>query len=120
MPKSFGDSAKPLLEVCRSAETGIWALAALILKPEQAEELRRGIAAWFKSHPVTGNVVAARSVGFAAEVTGEDKEASAKPGSVFNFLSLDPLGGLDPAVREMTQARLFAERALYVAHGCRG
>ena len=27
----------------------------------------------------------------------------------------DPLAGLDPAVRELTQTRLFAERALYVA-----
>jgi hypothetical protein len=29
---------------------------------------------------------------------------------------LDPLSGLDPATRELAQTRLFAERALFIAH----
>jgi hypothetical protein len=34
---------------------------------------------------------------------------------VFSLLGLDPLSNLDPAVRELTQARQLAERALYYA-----
>jgi hypothetical protein len=33
--------------------------------------------------------------------------------SVFNLTALDPLSGLDPAVREITETRLFAARALF-------
>jgi hypothetical protein len=34
---------------------------------------------------------------------------------VFGLLMLDPLAGMDPAVREIAQTRLLAERALYVS-----
>jgi hypothetical protein len=34
--------------------------------------------------------------------------------SVFALLDIDPLAGLDPATRELAQARLFAERALFI------
>ena len=33
---------------------------------------------------------------------------------MFSLLQVDPLSGLDPAVREIAQTRLFAERALFV------
>jgi hypothetical protein len=34
--------------------------------------------------------------------------------SVFNLAGLDPMASIDPAVREITRTRLFAERALFV------
>jgi hypothetical protein len=37
-----------------------------------------------------------------------------KPESVLSLLMVDPLAGMDPAVREITQTRLLAERALFV------
>lgn len=113
-PKVFRESGKPLLEVCRNAEADIWKLCAAVLTPEQQEELRRGLEAWQRENPVPENVMAARAVGFASEVASKDREGASKPGSIVNLLSLDPLAGLDPAVREITQARLFAERALFV------
>lgn len=39
-------------------------------------------------------------------------EKAAQPGSVFALVGLDPTAGLDPAVREVTRTRLFAERAM--------
>jgi hypothetical protein len=34
--------------------------------------------------------------------------------SVFNLVDLDPMSGLDPAVREITQSRMLAERAMFM------
>lgn len=114
-PKIFGDSGLPLLETCKNNEAEIWRTSSLLLKPAQQEELRAAIEAWAKSHPPTHSLLAARNAGFAVELTAMDKEASTKSDSVLNILNLDPLKGMDPAVREITQTRLFAERALFVA-----
>ena len=34
--------------------------------------------------------------------------------NIFALLDLDPLAGLDPATRELTETRLFGERALFL------
>jgi hypothetical protein len=115
LPHVFGESARPLLESCRNAETEIWRLANGVLTPEQQAELHQAIVLWRQKNPIPDNVLAARAVGFAARVVRATQTGSAKSGSVFDLLSLDPLAGLDPAVRELAQTRLFAERALFVA-----
>lgn len=38
---------------------------------------------------------------------------TARPGGLFAFLGLDPLASLDPAVRQLEQTRLLAERTIY-------
>jgi hypothetical protein len=43
------------------------------------------------------------------------KEKEEDVNSVFGIVGLDPTAGIDPAVREVTRTRLFAERALFVA-----
>ena len=53
--------------------------------------------------------------GYATQVAQTKQAGTAKPGSVFSLLQLDPLSGLDPATREIAQTRLWAERALYVS-----
>ena len=60
-PKVFGESALPMLESCRNAETEIWRLAGTVLKPEQQAELRRGIEAWHRQNPLPESLVAARA-----------------------------------------------------------
>ena len=113
--KVFGESARPMLESCRSAETNIWRLAGKVLKPAQQKELRQAIELWHRQNPLPESVLAARAQGFASQVAQATQADTAKPGSVFSLLMIDPLSGMDPAVREITQTRLFAERALYVA-----
>jgi hypothetical protein len=46
-------------------------------------------------------------------VRSTQEKGGEKKGSVFSLVSLDPMAGLEPAVREVTQSRLFAERAMY-------
>ncbi len=113
-PKVFGDSALPILDTCRNAETNIWRLAGQMLTPDQLTELRKGIDVWLQQNPVPENVLAARAVGFASEVGKVNQVDQSKPGSVFGLLGVDPFAGMDPAVREIAQTRLLAERALYV------
>jgi hypothetical protein len=113
-PKVLGESALPMLESCRNAETNIWGYAGTVLQPQQQEELRQAIEVWHSQNPLPESVLAARAVGFASQVAQASKADTTKPSSVFNLLNLDPLSGLDPATREIAQTRLFAERALYV------
>jgi hypothetical protein len=113
-PKVFGESARPMLESCRNAETDIWQLAGTVLKLEQQAELRRAIEVWRRQNPEPEKVLAARALGFASQVVQANQATAAKLGSVFDLLQVDPLAGLDPAVREIAQTRLFAERALFV------
>jgi hypothetical protein len=113
-PDVFGESARPMLESCRIAEAEIWQLAGTVLRPEQQAELRQAIGAWHQQNPLPESVLAARALGFASQVAAANKTDSAKPESVFNLLKVDPLSGLDPAVREIAQTRMFAERALFV------
>lgn len=114
-PKLFGESALPMLESSRICETEIWQLASAVLTPDQQTELRRAIDVWRRRNPLSESVLAARAPGFASQVEEAGKTETARPGSVFSLLRVDPLAGMDPAVRELAQTRLFAERALYVA-----
>ena len=113
--KVFGDSALPMLESSRNSEVEIWRIAGTVLTPEQQAELHQAIELWRSKNPLPENVLAARALGFASRVAEVNKEDAAKPESVFSLLRVDPLAGMDPAVRELAQTRLFAERALFVA-----
>jgi hypothetical protein len=112
-PKVFGKSALPMLAYSRSAEADIWKLAGKVLKPEQQTDLRQSIAAWHHQNP-RESLVALRSLDFASRVAALGQNKVSKPDSVFGLLNVDPLAGMEPAVREVAQTRMFAERALFV------
>ena len=113
-PKVFGNSAQPMLDSCRNSETEIWRVTATVLSPQQLAELHKAIEEWHRQNPQPESVLAARALNFSSCVAGANQEDAAKPGSVFGLLGVDPLAGMDPAVREIAQTRIFAERALYV------
>jgi hypothetical protein len=113
-PKVFGKSALPMLAYSRSAEGDIWKLAGKVLKPEQQRDLRESIAAWHHQNSLRESVVALRSLDFTSRVEALEQNEVSKPGSVFSLLNVDPLAGLEPAVREVAQTRMFGERVLFV------
>jgi hypothetical protein len=112
---TFGDAAQDLQTFFREAEEEIWRLSASILTPEQQKDLRVAIESWHRRHPLPEDMFKARTAGIAGEVVANSRTGAAKSGGMFAFLNLDPLANLDPAVREIAQTRLFAERALFVA-----
>jgi hypothetical protein len=107
-----GSAFQPWLESARLLETNVWDLAASVLKPAQVDELREAISQWYARNPDMRNEFFARPQQFASMVT-TSREKRADMNSVFSLVGLDPTSGLDPAVREVTRTRLFAERAMF-------
>jgi hypothetical protein len=114
MNTTNGPAFQPWLEVSRALETNVWQLAASMLKPAQVDELRAGIGEWRARNPETRNAFFARPHQL-AKMVKPSPENRAGLDSVFNLVNLDPMAGLDPAVREVTRTRLFAERAMFTA-----
>lgn len=103
---------EPWLQSCQMLETNAWTLAGRILTPDQQLELRTTIESWRTDNLQVGEAFFARPQEFASLIR-QSGEKRGKPGSVFSLMGLDPTAGLDPAVREVTRSRLFAERALF-------
>jgi len=118
LPKVYGDSAMPMLAVLREREQQIWALADQVLQPAQQAELREALDLWRKGHPSASDGVGGfASLSLVNEVINasvRSKESSSSSSNVFALLNMDPLASLDPATRELTETRLFAERALFI------
>ena len=113
--KGFGESAASMLETTRTAEAEIWQIAGTVLNPAQKAELLKAIEAWSADNPDPAAVTYGHTIGLAAQLTTDSKSGSTALGSVFQLLMFDPLAGLDPATREIAQARLWGDRALYIA-----
>jgi len=109
----FGKAAEPILAVTRDLEKEIWDVAERVLTPQQQKDLRELIGEWREKHPEQ-IYLSVRFRDFAEIAAQEDIGPNAKPGSLFSLAFLDPFSGLDPTTRELTQTRVFAERALYV------
>jgi hypothetical protein len=106
------DLLAPLVAVYRDLEREAWSNAATLLTPAQLDELRGLITDWREKNP---QVTLVGFVHFAefAEAAGWSPEAKSAPGGLFGLLGLDPLAGLDPAVKQIEQTRLLAERVIF-------
>lgn len=106
------DLLGPLTAVHRELEQEAWANVATVLAPAQLDELRALITDWRAKNPQV------RLVGFVhfsefAQAAGWSPETRSAPGSLFGMIGLDPLAGLDPAVQQIEQTRLLAERVIF-------
>jgi hypothetical protein len=109
----FGPAiATAIVDALKLQETNIWAIAANYLTAGQIAELHRLAGRWRKEHPEQRYIASARLADF----------PEAKPGaagglqlttSVFGLVRLDPFTGLDPAVRQVEETRILAERMFY-------
>jgi hypothetical protein len=111
---TFGDSVRLLTAGCRTAEDGLWQLARGVLRPEHLTELRAALDRWEQREISLHEVVTARAEGNASLLSELQPADKRRPESVFGLLGVDPLSGVDPAVREVARTRLFAERAMFV------
>lgn len=107
-----GPAFQPWLEVSRGLETDAWKMAAGFLTAEQQEEVRGVIQRWWEANPQARTGFFVRPQEFTTLIR-QPHEKTDRPGSVFALVGLDPTSGLDPAVREVTRTRMFAERAMY-------
>ena len=102
-----------LLALHRELETKAWQLTDDVLTPTQAEEFRGVLAQWRRQHPQVNSVAFIHFVDFAKAVGRPAAGDTARAGGLFALLGLDPLASLDPAVRQLEQTRLLAERTIY-------
>lgn len=107
-----GEQTPALLDVHRSLERQSWLLVEGVLDFEQMNQLRAIIEQWRAEHPEARFVAQIRFGDFAAIPRRRSNQA-AGGGSLFALIGLDPLRNLDPAVRELEQTRLLAERTIF-------
>lgn len=108
MQTTNGAAFEPWLDASRGLETNVWDLAARFLQPAQVAELREGIKEWYARTPEVRTAFFARPHAF-VQMMRTTQEKGAPGTSVFSLVNLAP------AVQEVTQDRLFAERAMYTA-----
>jgi len=114
LPNVFGQSAKTILEGCRTSEAELWRIGEKLLTPAQQADLREAVELWHRQNPATNCLPGVRAVGLALEVVQARRPENVRGGNLLGLLMLDPLAELDPARRELAETRLFAERALFV------
>jgi methyl-accepting chemotaxis protein len=104
--------ADGLLDAHRVMEQRIWSFASEWLTPAQIGELRASLEAWHRDNPLQRTVPFNHLEQFAI-ATSNTRTGNIATTSIFSFIGIDPLSNLDPAVRELTQSRQLAERAVY-------
>ena len=102
------------IHASRILETNAWKLVDNVFTAPQLEALRQAIQQWHDDNPQARTVFLARPQEFASIILQTAEKSHAATG-VLDFVGLDATAGLDPAVREVTRTRLFAERTLFVA-----
>lgn len=105
-----------VLDALKVQETDIWSLASSYLSAERIRELHALAEQWRKQHPDQRYVGGTRLVDF-PDAKSSDGAGENIAGSVFNLLRLDPFAGLDPAVRQVEESRVLAERMFFYLQG---
>jgi hypothetical protein len=106
------EGAAELLVVLKRQEKDIWTLASFYVTPEQANELRKLCAEWLTEHPDQRYAMNIRLADF-RQATQMNPGSVPLVNSVFGLITLDPFTGLDPAVKEVEQSRVLAERMFF-------
>lgn len=113
MPKVYGDADLPMVEAFQASEEDVWQMADQVLSPEQQEEVRAVLNEWREQNPDMGITAFVRLPEFQDLLKASAATGAKTGGGLGELLSVDPLGGLEPAVREIEQTRLFAERTMF-------
>lgn len=106
-----------LVDASRGLEQEAWKLGRRVLDEPKRQQLRELVDEWREKNPEGALTFFSRP----REITSVIRQAGRKNGdesssrNVLGFIGLDPLSSLDPAVREVTESRLVAERALFTA-----
>ena len=111
----FPSETGPLLAMHRELEQRAWKLTDEFLTPVQTEDFRNILVEWRASNPSTSR--ASRSSILCRFRQGDRATGSpakrARRGNLFGLLGLETMSSLDPAVRQIKQTRLLAERVIY-------
>ncbi len=106
--EQWGDADQPMIDSLAQLEMSAWALAEESMTKEQVADTRAVIGKWLAADDPNRTADLKQLPGFGKLVT-ED----ARKSNLSGLFSIDPLSGLEPAVKEVAQARQLGERAVY-------
>ncbi len=90
-------------------------MAKEAITADQFAQLQRVIDEWRAQNPHINAVSYVHFSDFAKSIGHPNPSEAGSSTGLFHLLGIDPLSGLDPAVRELAQTREFGERAIYWA-----
>jgi hypothetical protein len=114
IPETFHDAGQPLLEALTTLEPKVWMIADEVMEKDQKVRLQQFIAGWVARYPQVRDVSSVRIADLSAVASGSTGGLGTTSELLKSF-GLDLFGGLDPAVAEVQQSRVLAERAFYFA-----
>jgi hypothetical protein len=109
----FPETGQQLLATHRELEKAAWTLCDEFLTPSQIADLHGILDEWRRQHPTVRTVAFIHFLDFAKQIGRPKPGETARAGGLFAMLGIDPLSGLDPAIREIEQTRALAERTIY-------
>jgi hypothetical protein len=112
-PKVWGEADEPMLVAWKELEETAWQLVTMALEPEQQQDLKAALDEWSAENEGEDVQPIMRLQPFVDFMKGRGEEKAKKSG-LLDLLAVDPLEGLEPAAREIAEARALGERALYV------
>lgn len=115
MPDVWGEADQPMVDAYRKLEPEIWEIAKKSFEPKQLDEIRDMIDSWRKDNPAQTVAASMRLADFEHLLASRSEEKKNMFQEIGKMFSLDPLAGLEPAKREMEEARLLGERTLFYA-----
>jgi hypothetical protein len=112
--KKFGEKAAFLLKVQKELEDDIDTIGLKVLTSEQLEELKKLVVEWRKEHPDQRYVSFIRFSDF-SEMHPHRRDKSTSFFSISGILSALQVVNMDEATRSVDQARMVAERTIYLS-----
>ena len=109
----FGDQTAPLLAVHRELEGLAWTLSDEFLTQEQEDEVLAIMVEWRRQHPEVTSVAFVSFLDYARQIGRGTITDTQRRSGLFAAIGIDPLSGIDPAVRQIQQTRLLAERTIF-------
>ena len=100
-------SVQSMVAGFRKAETDIWNIVALVLNPDQQQQLMELIKEWRRNHPQELQFSYLRVSDFATERAKSKLSEVWKPSGLFKSVEM--------ATKQVEEARLLAERAIFLA-----
>ncbi len=114
-PHVWGDADQPMLDAYTSLETEIWDVARRTFDGGQLDQVRKMLDALHKDDPEQASAAPASLADFEHLLAAHREEKKNTFEELGKLFSLDPLAGLEPAKREIAEARLLGERTLFYA-----
>ena len=104
-----------VVEAFKNLEKDIWTVAQRTLDQKQLEAISAIVETWHEENPDQTITSFVRLPNFERLLSMNRDQGKNLFEQLGDLLSLDPLSGLEPAKREVAEARLLGERTLYYA-----